>query len=393
MGNDTENCYQIRTMKFYSILSAGLILFSACQSPVEPGKTGEKIGFAGKTSSDYILLKRSRIIDNQGFGEPVEAISFLVPQDWRTEGGISWTRTGCLTNMVQTQFKAVSEDGQFEFLVFPATQFDWSDSPEILDAMQRGGMGSGCEIGEPMNAAAYIQQKLAPLVNANSYEVNTIDQVETTLKEQARAFEQSLQASGIQGYSSVPSASEGKLLFSDGKQGIALCTLTQMISTGPDMLRGGTFSHIQSVVGMRVVLKFPSGKEEMAKRILSTIQSSVRFNMVWGNAIQTMFNNIRKQVQDETWKRIQITQQAQQEISEGIVRSWESKNESSDHLGESWSQYIRGVDSWNDGGNKVDLISGYSNAWKRNDGTYLLINDPSFDPNVSLSENWTQLSK
>ena len=107
-----------------------------------------------------------------------------------------------------------------------------------------------------------------------------------------------------------------------------------------------------------------------------------------------MFNNIRKAVQDETWKRIQITQQMQQEIGNNITRSWEKQNENTDKSSEWFSQYIRGVDSWTgEDGTRVELTSGYSNAWQKADGSYLLSNDPSFDPNVTFQESWSRLNK
>lgn len=99
-------------------------------------------------------------------------------------------------------------------------------------------------------------------------------------------------------------------------------------------------------------------------------------------------------MQDETWKRIQISRQLQNEISNNITRSWEKKNESTDKTSEWFSQYIRGVDSWSgDNGAKVELTSGYSNAWEKGDGSYLLSNDPTFDPNKEFQESWKRLSK
>ena len=81
-------------------------------------------------------------------------------------------------------------------------------------------------------------------------------------------------------------------------------------------------------------------------------------------------------------------------MSDNITRSWESQNGNTDKSSEWFSQYIRGVDNWTDeGGGKVELTSGYSNAWQKKDGSYILSNDPSFDPNVVLQESWSRLSK
>ena len=47
-------------------------------------------------------------------------------------------------------------------------------------------------------------------------------------------------------------------------------------------------------------------------------------------------------IQDETWKRIQISQQAQQEISDNITRGWEQRNNNPDKSSQWFSEYIRG---------------------------------------------------
>jgi hypothetical protein len=52
------------------------------------------------------------------------------------------------------------------------------------------------------------------------------------------------------------------------------------------------------------------------------------------------------------------------------------------------------VETWHDaGGSNVELSSGYNAAWSRPDGSYILSNDPLFDPNVALQENWKKLEK
>jgi hypothetical protein len=82
------------------------------------------------------------------------------------------------------------------------------------------------------------------------------------------------------------------------------------------------------------------------------------------------------------------------------VRSWEARQNrnnaagSTEEINSQFSQYLRGVDSWtDDNGNKVELTSGYSNAWSRSDGSYIMSNNPAFDPNVEVqgTQTWSRL--
>ncbi len=355
-------------------------------NPSEKGSGPKTTGSKDRAAGNYLLLKRYRVIDPGGFSQPVEAASFLLPDGWTSEGGVSWNTTRCLSDMVQLSFRAVSPDNNYELLVLPTTQFDWVNNAQMMDALRRGGYGSGCAIAEPMDAATYIRKVMPGLVKATAATAVPIQDIEQKLQAQAAQLD-------APGYSIRPSVAEGKLQFPDGSEGIALCSLSQIIQSiqGYD---GSAISHYQTAIVTRLVLRYPSGEEAQARKILSMLQSSVRVNTQWLNAIQTMFNNIRRMVQDENWKRIQISQQAQQEISDNIVRGWEKRNENPDKSSEWFSQYIRGVDSWTDeSGAKVELMSGYSNAWQRDDGSYLLSNDPSFDPNVSFQEKWRRMGK
>jgi hypothetical protein len=39
----------------------------------------------------YVRLRMVEIPDEQGFGQPVVALGFLAPTDWRIEGGVRWS--------------------------------------------------------------------------------------------------------------------------------------------------------------------------------------------------------------------------------------------------------------------------------------------------------------
>lgn len=368
-------------------VAALLCCFSSCaQSTKETnakntGKTTNKNqAVEGK---DYTIWKRYRIIDKSAFTQPVEAGSFLVPGHWQVQGGVTWNNTRCLSDMVQTAINARSTDGQWELIVFPVTQFDWVNNAQMMDALQRGGYGTGCQIAQPMDASTYLKLVVSKMAGGD---VNSV----TPYRAFDQVLQQQIRSAGING---IPTTAEASLNFPDGRKGLATCYILRLDQQSPAW-DGSTITHTQTVVNQRMVLKYPAGQDEEARRILSTVIASARVNQIWGNAIQTMFNNIRNNVLNENWKRIQITAAAQKEISENMVRSWESRSDDQSRSVAQFGQYIRGVETWKDGsGNQVELASGYGSAWSRGDGSFLLTNNTSFDPNVAFQESWTQLSK
>lgn len=350
---------------------------------------------------DYVLLKRFRTIDNQGFNQPVEVSSFLLPENWQVNSSIQWNATSkCLPEMLQGSVQASSPDGEYELNVLPTTQFDWSSDPIYLDAMQRGFNLHSCHISQPLDAAGYISQSLAPYLKAQVKAAKTIEELQQAMDQGAAQMTSAARAGGNGAYSHKGSAAEGLLQFADGKEGLAFCTVMQTIVTLPGA-QGGMSESYYCYVSMRVVIKYKSGDEAMARKIMSTFFSSVRINPQWGNAVQQFFANVSRNAQDETWKQIQISHQAQEEIGNNIIRSWEAQNSSSassssgDNSG-AFGQYLRGVENYTDeGGNKVELTSGYNHAWRRGDGSYVMSNNPAFDPNVELqgTQSWSRLNK
>ena len=116
--------------------------------------------------------------------------------------------------------------------------------------------------------------------------------------------------------------------------------------------------------------------------------------------VQAFYAAVTSNAQNELWKQIQITQKAQQEIGNNIIRSWEARNATTSGATKTdtdgFGQYLRGVENYtDDSGNKIELTSGYTNAWSKGDGSYLMSNNPAFDPNVELgdTQNWKPLNK
>lgn len=378
------------------VLSFAICLFAACSQNEKAKDAGGKM-VAEKShyteGKDYFLLKRFRITDDQGFNQPVEAVSFLLPANWKVKSNVQWNGASkCMPEILQVSMTATSPDGEFEIVMLPVTQFDWSNDELTLDAMRRGGFVYSCHLQQPLNAEEYLSNELAPLVNAAVVQTKRPEQLEAAMQQGAAQMKQAAMQAGNNAYDYKASAAEATLHFNDGKQGIALCSITETIVTTPGAF-SNTIQTFQCYVSSRMVIKFPKEKEAEARNMLGTMISSARGNPEWVAAVQKTFGAIQKGAQQTLGQIIEITTKAQNEISNNITRSWES-SASTDANNKAFGEYIRGVDSWADeGGNKVELTAGYSNAWQKGDGSYILTNDVSLDPNIIFNESWTRMKK
>jgi uncharacterized lipoprotein NlpE involved in copper resistance len=387
-------------MKKSFLIVACLGSLLSCNNPSEnKSSTNETTNMI--EGKDYVILKRFRVVDNQGFNQPVEVSSFLLPANWQVNSDVQWNADNkCIPEMLQASLQASSPDKAFELTMFPATQFDWSDDPVYLDAMQRGYNLHSCHISEPLDAAGFINQALASSMKAQVKSVKPMDEVQQKMDEGAMQMTNTARQAGNNAYSHRGFASEGLLQFDDGKEGIALCTLMQTVTTISGT-QGGMSNTYQCYVSMQIVMKYVAGNEAMARKILSTFLGSAKMNPQWSNSVQAIFADIGRKAQIEIGNRIEIARQAQEEIGKNITRNWERINSNSANSSssngmntEGFSQYLRGVDSWTDDtGNKVELSSGYTNAWSKGDGSYLLSNNPAFDPNVAFNESWSRLKQ
>lgn len=346
---------------------------------------------------DYTVWHRVRIQDSNGFAQPVEAYSLLLPKDWKVTGGVKWVlNPACPANAVQNRVTATSADNAFQLEVFPVQNWQALDDPMMQQmALNNVRAGMGCPVLKPFNAAEYLEQVFVPtdLKGARLVSHQKNEKMTQMMMEQAKQANAMFAASGVR-LESRPSAEVGRVKWSDGRIGVALCAVAQTVSFMPNLLNGNTYASYQCQATVKTVLSAPAGREEEAERLLGNILSSARVNPEWQQAVTRVFQNIAQVEQRETAKRAAIWRQTQQEIGESQRRTWEESQNSQDRINQGWSQVLRGVETWKDPtGGSLELSAGYKEAWSKGDGTYILSNDPLFDPNVALRENWRRMEK
>jgi hypothetical protein len=84
--------------------------------------------------------------------------------------------------------------------------------------------------------------------------------------------------------------------------------------------------------------------------------------------------------------RHNIWMKTSREIAEIRQRGYENTQASQDRIHENFSQMIRGVETFVDSrsNERIELPNTHSHAWRLNDDTYILTNDPNFQPNRDL---------
>lgn len=347
---------------------------------------------------DYQVLERVRLVDAHGFGRPVEAASFLLPRGWTLEGGVTW-RVGhpCMAEAVAVRYTARSADGQLQLDGFPVRAWQWADDPTMRQSMiaNQQGYGRTCDVLPPFDAAEFTQRLVLPeLGNPTLVAISREDGLARAMEQRARANQAALLAQGLGNVAFRPSAVKAHLRWPDGSEGTLLVAVDQTVMSMQNFLTGGMSGNYSCQSDFRLVMRYPPARREEAERILSGAIASARVNPAWQQAVAQVFSNVAQVERAEIAKRAGLWREASEHIQRSQRRTWEDAQESRDRIQAQWGQVIRGVDEWRDPyGSSVELSAGYGQAWSRADGTYILSNDPLFDPNVVFQEEWRAMHK
>src|SRR5262249_51336032 len=149
------------------ILVAGLICSSCTSSAPAAGKEETPSTVSASTKSadgHFYRLKLARLMDNQGFGQPVEVAHMLVPTDWRTDGQVQWANNQirCPTNIIHPHFTANGSDGT-GLEITPGYYWPSASDPMMMQTMrQAAASGTGCDVGPVVNSIQYLEQTIVP---------------------------------------------------------------------------------------------------------------------------------------------------------------------------------------------------------------------------------------
>lgn len=411
-------------------LIAALLTLSACnaadplaaQKP--PANTAAKTSTPAEEGKDFIVLERKRIFDDKGYIQPVEAYSVLIPHGWRAEGAIVWKNPfNCPGETVGSHLTITSPDGAIQYKSLPVQTWGTNSDPYIRQTMESMVQHGGCPVAPPMSAEQYLRQVLAPreFGNPNIVGIEPLPEAAQQILAKSEKYRAIAQSMGMQ-FDSRADAAMARLQWPDGTEGIAFNTVLTFISATQNPYNGAMQQSVNSTASERSFLRFPAGRRQEAERFLATLRSSFRTNPEWEQALDAFSQRIREYRNQNHQQVIAGLEANRQQMIAGHqqrmadiqrqgaantaaynqrmsnmdqnMRAWEARQSSSDRMHTAIIQSIRGVETWQGAGGQVELTTGYENAWTRGDGTFILSNQPGFDPASAFQDqSWQPLKR
>ena len=372
------------------------------------------------------MLERVRFHDSTGFEQPAEAFSVLVPRGWTHDGGIVWkSLQACRGEMVSSRWSVSSPDGAIRFESLPIHSWGIASDPMMLQTMQMQAQQGGCGVGQPIGAEQYLRQVMGPreLQGAAITEVRPNELARQDLQrvaEESRAKIMQYQRHAGRFRDRCRHRTPALERRHGGRR--AVFSPQCHLDDAKHLHRRDAAGELQQRVRAQLAA-LPGEPPRGGRGVPGEPEEQLPDQSAWKAAIDSYFVRLRQQQDLQHHVRMQAlaeqtaanarahAQRMAQIQAQGAagterhdqrmaamdesMRSWEAQQSSQDRMHTSFVQAIREVQTWQGSDGKVELSSGYEQAWSRGDaGTYILSNAPTFDPRSTFQDqNWQELKR
>jgi hypothetical protein len=344
------------------------------------------------------LVFRNQIVFDQQFMN-LEAFRLLVPKDWIFNGGITWNFAKNPPEPY-TIYTVTSPDGGSVIQQFPRVNFFSSTNQMSLAAQAQAGI----TIMQPLGAIDFLQRvfiaqarqgvsdlkvlETQPLPALAQYNLRVSNML-TTLFGQISPFTFAYENRVDSGHVKVEYTQNGRRIVEDFTANIGYF-ITNMPVMGMPLQQVNWWANVSS---------FRAPAEEMPAKVwMFQIAVYSRFDNPVFNVSYTRLAALvtREQLrqQQAIFARFQQIHKTLEETNDIIWQTYQNRSESYDRMFDNYSQANRGVDTYVDPVNNwnIELPTGYDNAWT-NGSDYVFSDSPSYNPNISSTGNWTQMTR
>ena len=354
-----------------------LCLFSAVavlQGCGSEGTSGPQTASAKPASDDTLKFTRLSVKDPRA--NNIEAFSFLIPAGWKAEGGVQWFPEYLVLANLLMKISDPRTGAVIELL--PYQYFQWSPSRP----MPQGGNYMGSIVWPPISdVPQFIQTFYGPgalgrLQGAKIVKIEELPKVAAQQKQfhgVTTALCKRVRYEYQEGGQAWEEDVYGTLLFTQGAT--------------------GTFWS-----GQAHSFRAHRGQLDRLTPIMSTTINSLRQSPEWFGYymyVRKLFIDRQMQGVRNAGKISETISRNSAEIQKMSEDSYRQANQSQDRISRSYSEYIRGVETYRDpyGNRPIQLPSGYDGVWANRSGQYLLSNQPRFNPNAGSTTEWQRIKR
>ncbi|OGD10496.1 MAG: hypothetical protein A2Y86_09185 [Candidatus Aminicenantes bacterium RBG_13_62_12] len=336
-------------------------------------------------------------MDQQFMG--LEAFRLLVPKDWIFNGGITWNFARNPPEPY-TIYAVSSPAGGSVIQQFPRVNFFSSTNQMSLAAQAQAGI----TIMQPLGATDFLQRvfitqarqgvsdlkvlEAQPLPALAQYNLRVSNML-TTIFGQISPFTFAYENRVDSGRVKVEYTQNRRRIIEDFTANIGYF-ITNMPAMGMCIQEVNWWA---SVTSFRAPAEDMPSKVRMFQIAVYSRQDNPVFNVSYTRLAAIVTREQLRQ-QQAIFARFQQIHKTLEETNDIIWQTYQNRSESYDRMFDNYSQAYRGVDTYVDPVNNwnIELPTGYDNAWT-NGSDYVFSDSPSYNPNISSTGNWTQMTR
>jgi len=333
---------------------------------------------AGQRRGNVVRLEPQIIVDATGFAQPMAAASIFVPHGWKTEGGVYWARDFMCTNGYNFLWTASAPDQSMSIGISPQTAWE-------MNSMGAQPTRPGCQIQQIQSVRQYLQTQVGNAIRGARI-LDYRDRPDLVREIGFQPSRTPMPAGEVRKW-----AEGGEMLFAFNQNGRemrgSMAAVVQFdlnisdysqISGG---LPGSRTEFLSAFAHPGWVATAPNGQFNFA--FFEALRKSIKSNPQWARAIAGHNAAIGQVALEESSKRSRMINETNDYIAKLRQDTWNTQQESADRRFREFGELMKGVetykDEWGPGG-QTELSSQYNHAWRLRDGTYVLTDDPNFDP-------------
>ena len=353
---------------------------------------GQQPSSMNQNGGGMLRFKNFTYVDEQGTG--LEAFSFLMPTDWNFDGGITWILDNPAMPSV-TAFRVSDLKSPDQFEVFPSHCYFWTTNLQLLVMFPPGSKYFGSTVKRTITAQKALRDVIMPEQRSGLPGFKILK--DENVPELPLALGAGKQAQGF----GSSGATGAKLRIRYDLNGIPLeeefYAVVEQFSFPVKGMYGTTFNTIW-YIDYIFSFRGPEGKLENSTKIFQALTSSFRVNPKW----YAKYSNVIEYMARQQITRIEsigefsrMLSRMSDQISDEKMQQFKANGDVYDRVSEKFSDNTLGIDRYFDPheGREVELPSGFNNAWCNNNGEYILVDSPSFNPNENSNLHWEPMKK
>lgn len=346
-------------------------------------------------AEDVLRVQRVEIIDRTGFEQPMPAVAIMVPAGWQAGGEVLWRIDQQCVRAYAPTLQARAPDGSAAIELAPTD--GWSAASPGLP--QPG----GCPQATFQDAQQYLQAWVGqhrPGAEILEYQPRPDKSRVLAQNEWQGGGARSWADSGVV---RIRYPEDGRTVYE---------TAATIITVHYTRMSAGVGRTWETMQGQaHGVLAWRSTDAEVPPRSFDLVWSTLRSVPEWQaritqaeqqmaaerEATQREILRIQGQMARENLEHIrrrgEIRRQAMQDVEAMRNETWRSTQATQETMHRNQVRAMREVQGYQDPrtGNIVELPHHYNHAWQLRDGTYVLTDNPGFDPRRALGIPGQQL--